>query len=368
MAHEQAEQRAISGDMWRDFCRQLEAAGDIILRPETPAAAFDKAEGWRYLSRMARMGLEMMVEFADADFPVFYQASHDTVKIFAPNPDNTYFNATVSGERRYRIFGRRGSVPYLSFGSKANRFATDGTMASTGELDAKDMVFGADGSFEILLGRERQPCNWLPLAADSSMVLVRQTFLDRSREQPADVYIECIDGPARPQPLTPARLDRALDAAGAFVGTTAKMLADLSQRFALAPNQLLAEPYRELSMRTGGDPNIDYFHGYWQLADGEALVIESEVPDCVYWNFQLNNYWMESLDYRHWPVCVNKHNARLNADGSVTLVVAARDPGVGNFIDTAGHDRGTMLLRWVTATTHPQPRCRVVPLASLTGG
>jgi hypothetical protein len=78
----------------------------------TVATAEDaRAEGWRYLSRLARMGLEMMVEFADADFPVFYAASHDTVKIFAPNPDNNYLNATISGKREYRIHGKRGSVP-----------------------------------------------------------------------------------------------------------------------------------------------------------------------------------------------------------------------------------------------------------------
>jgi hypothetical protein len=46
-------------------------------------------------------------------------------------------------------------------------------------------------------------------------------------------------------------------------------------------------------------------------------------------------------------------------------VVAARDPGVGNWIDTCGHDSGTALLRWLGAATHPLPRCRVVPLDSL---
>ncbi len=74
---------------------------------------------------------------------------------------------------------------------------------------------------------------------------------------------------------------------------------------------------------------------------------------------------MESLDYRYLPVWTNNGMAKLNADGTLTLVVAAADTGVGNWIDTAGHDNGTMLLRWVGASEHPIPTCRVVKLSEL---
>lgn len=358
-------ERVLSGTTWETFCEHLKAAGKIILRPETPATELDRAEGWRYLSRLTRIGLEMMLEYADPDFPEFYAASHDTVKIFAPNPDNAYLNATVTGDREYRIYGNRGTVPYLSFGTKANRYAIDGTMASTGELDAEDMQFTTDGNFEMILSRQKKSGNWLPLSEDSTMLLVRQTFLDRSAETPAEVHIECLNRPTRPNPLGPEALARALYSAGMFVTNTAEMLADLSQRFASEPNILQAEPWRELSMRTGGDPNICYFHGFWQLARDEALVIDTEIPDCAYWNFQLNNYWMESLDYRHFTVDVNKHTAQYNTDGTVTIVIATRDVGIGNHIDTAGHTSGTMLLRWISADNHPVPDCKVMKIPHL---
>jgi acylphosphatase len=58
-------------------------------------------------------------------------------------------------------------------------------------------------------------------------------------------------------------------------------------------------------------------------------------------------------------------NAKLNTDGSVTVVIAAKDAGVGNFLDTAGHTSGTILWRWVDAKTHPIPKCRVVKLNEL---
>ena len=256
-------------------------------------------------------------------------------------------------------------MAYLSFGTKANRYAIDGTMASTGELEAAGMEIAADGSFELVMSARPQPGNWLPMAADSSMVIVRQTFLDRAAETPAELRIERIGAPAAPTPLSDAALAGGLARASAFVQGTAKLVTDWSQLVAGRPNELAAEPYAAASMRVGGDPRICYYHGFWRLAPDEALLIDSEVPDCAYWNFQMANYWLESLDCVHRPVAVNKHGARYNADGSVTLVIAAQDTGVGNFIDTDSHSSGGMLLRWVGAKSHPMPRCRVVKLASL---
>ncbi len=269
-----AQTRVMEGQSWSDFCRALEAAGDIVLARTTPASPIDRAEGYRYLTRLTRIGLEMMLEHADPDFPTFYAASHPTGKIGGDNPDNLYQNATIAGDREYRIYGRRNTVPYLSFGTKANRYATEGTMASTGELEAAEMVFGKDGSFEIAVSRERKAGNWLPLAADTSMLLVRQTFLDRANEVAADVRIERVGGPARPEPLTPQKLDRGLASAAAFVTGTARTFVNWVEEFRKYPNAFAPFP-QETCYRTGGDPLIYYLHGYWQLAADEALVIDN---------------------------------------------------------------------------------------------
>ena len=358
--------RVLSGASWAEFCDRLNAAGEVILRPEAPATEIDRAEGWRYLSRLTRIGLEMLLECADPQFPAFYSASHATAKIGADNPDNLYLNATVDGAREYRLTGTRGTVHYLSFASRVNRYAIDGTMLETGALDAEQLVYNADGSFEIYLGGERRHANWLPMTPDTNFVIVRQTFLDRKAERPAELSIECLDATGWPAPLSAEVLDRRLQAVAAFVNGTAKTFADWSLLFRAAPNRL--EPQdQQRYQRAGGDPAIYYLHGYWELAPDEALVIDTVVPDCVHWNLQLDNYWMESLDYRYQPAHVNKHSARYNTDGSVTVVIAARDVGVGNFLTTAGHHCGTLLLRWVRADHHPLPRCRVVRLDELAG-
>jgi hypothetical protein len=363
MSQDDAGRRVVSGATWEQFCDALKAAGAVVLRPETPATELDRAEGWRYLSRLTRVGLEMMLEFGNPDFPVFYQASNTSIKIGGDNPDNVYWNATIAGDRDYRLRGTRGTVRYLSFGTKANRYAIDGTMASTGELDARELRVRPDGTFEVIVSRTRQGENWLPLAADSSMVLVRNTILDRATETAAVMTIERIGGPAKPAPLSAERLERALMATAAFVRGTAGTFADWVRDFKAKPNEL-ATLDQTLFFKSGGDPNIFYLHGYWQLQPDEALIIETTPPECEFWNFQLDNYWMESLDYRYAPVWVNSHTANYNADGSVTLTIARANRGFSNWIDTDGHTSGSMLLRWTRAKTHPVPRCRLVKLAA----
>jgi hypothetical protein len=116
----------------------------------------------------------------------------------------------------------------------------------------------------------------------------------------------------------------------------------------------------------GGDPNIFYYHSYWALAADEALLIEvDQVPDCDFWNLQINNYWMESLDYRYHRICLNKHSARLDADGRLRMVLCGADPGLANWLETAGHPHGTLCLRWVGAKHPVHPTTRVVKLDEL---
>jgi hypothetical protein len=361
--------RVTSGQVWEEFCDRLKEAGQIVLRPETPSGELDRAEGWRYLSRLTRMALEVCFENSDPDFPTLLNIPNATAKVGADNPDNLYLTASISGDREYRLRGTRGTVPLLSFSTKllvaGPGGATDQAVASsTGALDGKHLSVNQDGTFEVAMSQDPRPGNWLPLSAKSNVLTVRQTFFDRSREVPASVVVERVGGPTTPAPLSAKRADAALRAAGALVSRMASRYADWSKWYQGIPNTLQTiegSPLRE----EGADSNIRYLYGYWSIGVDEALVIDTPVPSCELWNFQINNYWMESLDYRYHRVSVNKHSARYNRDGSVTLVIAASDAGIGNFLDTAGHRCGTMVLRWTRADHHPVPRCRVEKLAVL---
>ena len=348
-----------SAQLWRKFCADLEHAGQHVLGSHLPTTETEKAEGLRYLTRLLRIGLDMHLENADPAFPSFYQASHETAKIGADNPDNFYQNATISGEYNYKITGQRGSVPILSFATKANRYAVDGTMASTGELDIRDVKMDAAGNFEIIISGEKSGQNWLPLEADSTMLIVRQTFFDKETEIPAQVKIERVGAKDTPVPLSFKTLSSALTQVPAFVGGTSNIFHHWAELFRKENRNALNTVDQSMFSKAGGDPMIYYLHGWWDLAPDEVMQITSEIPDCEGWNFQLNNIWMESLDYRHHNIHTNNGLAEIGADGRVSLNVSAK-PQASNWIDTAGHNKGTMLWRWTGAKTHPLPHIQII--------
>lgn len=365
MAAHSSEEQLLSGQAWADFCETLKRSGQQILRAEAPSDALTRTEGFRYLSRLLRIALEMHVEFADADFPGFFSPSHETAKIGADNPDNLYQYARLNGAHDYRVSGQRGTVAYLSFGTQKGGYETDGKMTQTGFIDANHLAVEADGSFEIVLSQRPHEGNWVRMEPGTNALIARQTFLDRKSEKAAQLKIERIGSTDKPAALDPATLHTGLLRAGSFVQNTARLFANWAEGYQRHANQLPPAD-QAVCQAVGGDPNIFYYHSYWTLADDEALVIEAaSLPECDFWNLQINNYWMESLDYRHHTICINKHSARYDANGGVTLILSARNPGKPNWLDTAGHRNGTMCWRWVGAAQTVHPVARVVKLETL---
>ncbi len=357
----------LSGQIWNEYCDALKQAGQQVLRAETPANAFDRAEGWRFLSRLTRVGLEMFVEAGTPEFPTFMVPSHETAKIGADNPDMGYLAARISGRYRYRVRGQRGTVASINFSTKRGGYEQGGTLLPGGFIDTNTLLIDPDGNFEIILSGEPTAGNWLECPPDTVQLLVRQVFRNRRTETPAQISIECLDTAGQmPPPLDPAALHGNLRRAASFVENTARMLGDWTQKF-LPQTNSLPPADQAFCQSVGGDPNIFYYHAYWALADDEALLLELDrLPSCEYWNVQIDNHWMESLDYRYFQICLNSHSARLRPDGSLTLVLAHRDPGTDNWLQTAGHQRGTICWRWIGAAAPLHPRTRVVKLSELT--
>lgn len=362
-----ANQRIVSGKAWEEFCDTLKAAGAAMVFPGTPKDPFNQAEGYRYLTRLTRAGLMAFVEYADPNAPVLHRVADEVTKLGADSPDNYYQTAALDGNFDYLIRGKRNTVTYLGFGTQVGHYGEGGGMPPSGYIEADEIEMDADGNFELTLSSTPHEKNWLPMQPETGTLIVRQTFSDRQSEIPADLTISrinCEDAERSSSNLTAKRLDDGLRSASTLVAGASLLFAKWVNDFQKHSNQLpMFDPDR--SNDAGGDPNIIYYHSHWNLAEDEALVIEVTPPECEFWNFQLSNYWMESLDYRFHNIHTNNHLAHYESDGSVRIIVAHQDPHKPNWLNTTGHTSGTMCFRWVRAEDHPQPQTRTIKFADL---
>jgi len=358
-------QKVVDGTAWREFCDMLADAGQVILAEGNPDSPLDRAEGFRMLTRLLRGALESKLEYGRATEPVLVRACHETVKIVGENPDNHYLGATLDGQYDYRIWGTRGDAKWISFNLFSAGGFGGGGPGTGATMHEEQMHIEPDGSFELIISQREQPGNWLH--SDTRSIAIRQTFLDRRNQQHAELHIERIgaDASAPPAPLTPEELYLSLLYAGFYIKGVAEIGAGWATRQAQWPNVFTDEAELPETDKFK-DPQIKWHQGYFDLAEDEALIVEVTPPECEYWMIALHNHWMETLDYVNHQATLNCQTTKLEPDGSVRWVIAHTDPGVPNWLDTAGHQRGTVGVRWVGPDViDVLPTTRVVKLESV---
>ena len=342
---------------WRRFAERV-AAAERHLPMDSPRACADALD---YLAGLARVALEQQLHGADPERPRFVENPSPTSKWGAENADNRYLWAPLRPDATYRVHGRRGTSFELLFEVKEG-FLQLGHARNFAARAASAMRADPDGRFEVRLGGAERDGNWLPLDPDARWLLVREYFVDWEREEPAALTIERVGAGAAPLVASPERVAAQLDAAAEWVEGTARCWSEwvAELRAAYAPGKLA--PARRY---VGGADDILSGNDWFRLGAGEALVVECEMPDARYWAFQLVDPCFRSLDWANHQTSLNQSQLRIDPDGRVRVVVAHRDPGVANWLDTTGLPEGVFQYRFVWARTTPQPTARIVPLVEV---
>lgn len=356
-------EQLMSGQSWARFCGRLADLGRRIEEPDFPGDDRGRAEGHRYLTRLLVFALRMELEFADPAHPAFFRYEDPWTQWGGPNADNMYQRATIDPAGSYRIWldatGISQLLVSLSDGDMAlGQFGVYGERALD-ELDVAD-----DGRLEIVISPERHSGNWIPMNPDARLVTIRQFQADWDHDRVAVAHIERLDGDgASPPPPDPAGVADGLDRAATWVEASLVFWNDYLR------DALEAATVNEMSSPRsppGGADNIAYGSGFWDLADHEALVVTCERPDADYWSFQIHTLnWFESGDFAQRQTSLNHAQTHVDGDGRIRIVVAHRDPGTPNWIDTEARPIGLLAYRWVRARTMPTPTAEVVPLDGL---
>ena len=351
--------RSEAGGAWRELLDLLRDADRTFLEgPRADMDALGIAEGYRHLTHLLGYAFELYLE-GEPERPVFTPLAAPTRKILGDNVDSLYHFAPLRGDRRYRIRGRRGNEVYLAFCVYGGKPDGEWSERIVANISQRDLAVAADGTFEIPLGPDATPPRGVRLDADAVCVISRQYFTDRDAARPASFAIEALD-PVVPPTLDDALLARRLRAVATFIRETIQ----LTPLPGSLPPNLLGPPMPwNPAMRGWGTPDNVYSLGLFRLEPDQALIIEGRSPPCTYWGAQVWNRYMQSLDYRYHRVSLNHAQIKLEPDGTFRLAVAHRDPGLPNWISTAGHLEGIVFCRWLQADEMPaQPASRVITL------
>jgi hypothetical protein len=271
------------------------------------------------------------------------------------NPDAIYRTAVIDGTKQYEVMGwidRTRPAAQLVFETDRADMAEpasvidmnggkpDVVSATLNLLTDRDLPVQSDGSFRLILGGDGEGPGHLKLKPGVITVGTRDLLSDW-RQRPARLSIREI---GVPQPRIAAELldyallkRRALQDLPGFV--------DFWSGFpkiwfgGLKPNSV-SEPLG----RNGG----------WGFVAGcrfviqpdEAIVVTTDPAGAGYTGFQLTDPWMIAPDAKRNQVCLNLSQVTPNADGTVTYVIAERDTGAANWLDTVGCNAGMGIMRW----------------------
>ena len=358
---------------WSELRQTIDDAEQMVLGACEGADDLDQAEGYRFATRILRTALELFVENSPERDIHFIPLIAPTRKGLGDNPDVLYEIAPLAAEHTYRIRGRRGDAIFLSFCFYAS--TTPGEMPRWvfANLTDADMTFDAGGRYQLVVSGNRESKPDVLIPAEPALVIVRRYFRDRHSADTGEVSIE-YEGP-RPEyaPLAAHTLAERLRAAARFMRSILEGPERLVRIFSANTNALFAPPPQASVSYPAEAPNesIKFYYptpdaaypcGWFRLAPSEALVIRVQPPRSRYWSIHLMNRWFESLDDRLACRTVNDANAVLDSDGSCRVVISESDPGVPNWLWTAGHRDGFVLFRWLMAEAAATPACEVLPL------
>jgi hypothetical protein len=259
------------------------------------------------------------------------------------NPDNIYRHIPIDAAARYEVRGQLRPMHPTQFTFQL--LYHDGTIptgndnTSLGVLNGRDMLITAEGSFTITV--DSDPANGRPNHIQSPpgpllRLLIRDTVTNWL-QSPNVVTVNRVAGPAAPAVDESTVTGRVADQLYDWVGG---WLRYISQWAGPPPENALIPPYG----RAGGWGYISPMR--FRLADDAAMIVTIDDAAAEYASVQLTDVWTMATDPQKFLSSYTSAQSRQSGDGTYTYVVAPRDPGTRNWIDTAGMHQGWIAVRW----------------------
>ncbi|MBW2287324.1 MAG: DUF1214 domain-containing protein [Deltaproteobacteria bacterium] len=295
---------------------------------------------------------------SDPKRPMFQRWLGLKKKLLGDNPDALYYGAIVDPAGSYRIRGNVHGACYTSFSVETG--AQEGHISKGVISSMNDTQFdiAADGSYEIIASPEPQPRNWLRLEPDAGSITTRH-YWEWERNVATDptfhvpLWIEPVEDPGPAAPMDDAAIAAGIQRVINFIRGVTIDFPDLPPEVmpswvSNVVNQFDNSAYDESNAEIGyAAVDNAYLQARYELDPDQALIMRGRFPRCRFGNVVLWNHRLQTPPYRYRRVSLNRNQVRYEKDGSFAIAVAQRDPGVPNWIDTAGLPTGMIFWRFL---------------------
>lgn len=349
---------------WQELADTIQSLPDRLLA-KLPEAMRSDPQVQQEIGRLAMEAVaSQMVEAigGDGDAPQFLPAIGHIFNVGQPNADTIYRAATIAPGGTYRLRGKPGNLNH----SIIAQFLPPGAKGDRPHLDLSQLIVDADGRFDVLVSPEKPEGyegDWWQLNPVAARLMIRMVSADWTNETEPTLSLERVDKPiGRPRPpakVLEQRL-RTLSQAIDFIGL---MFVDHHEKIR---EEGYINSVKAYNVGEGALTGQFYYEGAYDLADDEALVIESAVPEiCMYRSLILTNEIYETTDWHNNHASLNGAQAAPDGDGKLRIVISEKDTGIKNWLDTSGYPRGIVQGRWTGCNSQPIPTVTKVKLDDL---
>lgn len=299
----------------------------------------------------------------DGDHPAFVPVLGQVLNMARPNADTIYLGAEITPGGAYRLRGRRGNVAIAKIGEGGA--SRNGVSANYHDLNT--LSIDSEGRYDVILSPERPAGytgDWWQSDPETTRLTLRMVSSDWHNQTDPSIAIERIDRRiGRPRPSASEleqRLRRLPPAITMIAGLRMGWISKLRDQGYL--NKFKVMNYTEAGLLRGQT----YFETAYDLRSDEALIIETSLPHtCGYRSLILTNEMGSTIDWTNNHSSLNTGQALPDKDGVLRVVVSAKDPGVPNWLDTAGYSQGGIQGRWTDCSSQPVPSLRKVAFADV---
>lgn len=345
-------------EIWLTISQEIAALQKWVWEDPLIKDEHTRAEGVRYLTRLIAGALPMTLDTSSVAYPQFFHFLSTRIHYGLPATDCFYVWAPVHGDYTYKIRGFKGDARIFDIETRNNHFAH---IADWTVVDRKsDFEADENNDVEIILSRHEQPGNWVKLPEGYGNIIFRQYFYDWENEAAANVTIERV-GAEYPAPgITAEEIRQRCGLLIDWLRMLPARFADVYRSYHDAPEDKLIFDSIDF-----GWADLRYGKGTYECGPDEAIIMEVTPPKAHYWSTQLCSHFWEARDYHQRQSSLNGHQATLDKDGVLRAVIAHKDPGAANWLDTGGHERGLISIRYYKADGTPVPILRKVKFADL---